>query len=64
MEFKLQLNGGGHNKALRSYGTGRGDRRARLFLTPAPDNTDPEEAVLEAVRYQLKTRHCKMPLLG
>eukprot|EP00969_Alexandrium_andersonii_P151233 6687186-Alexandrium_andersonii.AAC.1 len=58
------LNGGGHNKALRSYGAGRDDRRARLFLSPAPNNADPGDVILQAAKHQLKTRRSETPLIG
>eukprot|EP00969_Alexandrium_andersonii_P015741 688320-Alexandrium_andersonii.AAC.1 len=62
--FNLELNGGGHKKALRSFGTRGDDKRAWLFLTRQAIDTDPDATILEAVRYQMRVRRGKFPLLG
>eukprot|EP00969_Alexandrium_andersonii_P034508 1510217-Alexandrium_andersonii.AAC.1 len=64
MEYNLQLNGGGHLKALCSFGTAGEDRRVRLFLTRAPANDASDDHILQAVRNTLRGRHHKRPLMG
>eukprot|EP00969_Alexandrium_andersonii_P123221 5445717-Alexandrium_andersonii.AAC.1 len=42
--------GGGRDEAIRSFGAGRNDERARPLLSPSPTTAGPEEHVFQAAK--------------